>query len=185
MGERGLIDEQDPCFYAHRTRHSGGPGATFPNLLEFAPPQMKDCHRDSTRSGKHTGEVPGEPAIRTVVEGDKQAVDIGNECSRLERFALKADTLVGTQRQPRESPAQGRRHRHRGDHRHGDDHGKEILGERAHGQADRRDNHLGRAAGVHTATERQAFSCAQAAQSAPDERSGELAKARDQNQADG
>ena len=90
-----------------------------------------------------------------------------------------------TQRQPRQSPAQGRRHRHRGDHRHGDDHGEEILAERAHRQADRRDDHLGRAAGVHAATKRQGFSCAQAAKSAPEERSGELAEARDQNQTDG
>jgi hypothetical protein len=66
---------------------------------------MKDSHRDSARSCKHVGEEPREPAVRAVIRGDKQALDIGDKSRRLECFALDAVALVATQRQPRESPA--------------------------------------------------------------------------------
>jgi hypothetical protein len=84
----------------------GGFNASRQRFLDasngFAPSQMKDSHRNSPRSRKHVGKVPGELAVRTVVHCDKQALDIGDESRRLERFALKADALVATQRQPRD-----------------------------------------------------------------------------------
>jgi len=40
---------------------------------EFGPPQMKDGHRDSARSGKHVGKVPAELAVCTVVAVVREA----------------------------------------------------------------------------------------------------------------
>src|SRR5262249_32825339 len=69
-----------------------------------------------------------------------------------------------------------------GRNRHGNDHGEEVLRERAHRQSDRGDDHLGRAACVHAASERERLAPGQPAEFAADERAGKFAETRNRDQ---
>ena len=68
--------------------------------------------------------------------------------------------------------------------RHGDDHREQVLAERAHRQADGRDDHLGRAARVHAGRQRQRLAPRQPAELAAEEGAAEFADGGDGDQAE-
>ena len=110
---------------------------------------------------------------------------LGTKPLLLQFLALEPLLFLLAHRNARQRPAQRRRHGHGGDHRHGDDHGEEVLVERAHRQADGGDDHLGRAARVHAAGEREAFARRQPAELGAGKGAAELADAGDDDQAGG
>jgi hypothetical protein len=58
------------------------------------------------------GQACRQDAKRASSTATRRRSIIGDESRRLERLVLEADALVASQRQPRERPAQGRRHCH-------------------------------------------------------------------------
>src|SRR5215471_11760711 len=147
--------------------------------------QRDDRDRNTVGAGQEPCETRRELAIRTLIHSEQQAFEIRNEAPGLEFLTLQPLLLRLAQRHPRQRPAQHRRHGHGGGDRHGNDHGEEILGQRAHRQSYRGDNDLGRAACVHAASEREGLAPSQAADFAADERAGELAEARNRDQPNG
>ena len=120
--------------------------------------------------------------LGAVVDSQQNALDIGDEAVRLEFLAFEPLLLFRTNRQSAEGPAQGRRHRHRGRDRHGDDDRIEIGGQGADRQADRGDDHLGRAAGVHGDAERERFALRETADFTAEKSAAEFADAGDEDE---
>src|SRR5262249_48521893 len=106
-------------------------------------------------------------AVGLLVERDARALEIQTNPPGLAPPAREPLLLRLAQRHAPQGPAQHRRHGHGGHNRHGDDHGEEVLRERAHGQSDRGHDHLGRAACVHAASEREGLAPGQPANSPP------------------
>jgi hypothetical protein len=94
-------------------------------------------------AGQESSDTGGETAVRAFVGDDQQALEIRNKTPRLEFLALQPLLLRFAQGNARQRPAQHRRHRHGGHHRHGDDHGEQVLAESAHREPDGGDDHLG------------------------------------------
>src|SRR6476661_6338049 len=107
-----------------------------------------------------------------------------DELFRLEFLALQPFLFRLVHRYARQRPAQHRRHRHGGGDRHGHDHREEVFAERTHRQPNGRDDHLGRAAGIHAASQRKRLAPGQAADFSADESAGELSDARYHDQSE-
>src|SRR3954447_13969769 len=103
---------------------------------------------------------------------------------RLEFLALQPFLFRLAHRYARQRPAQHRRHRHGGGDRHGHDHREQVFAERSHRQSDGRDDHLGRAAGIHAASQGKRLAPGQAADFSADECTGELSDARNHDQSE-
>ena len=148
----------------------------FPSSCRASPPRPPS--RPSLRSRIVVG-LPPEPAMAPTSRAANLPLALSSAASR-RRSRLVTKPLASSasrssrsrsslaQRQALERPAQHRRHRHRRDHRHGDDQREQILIEHARRQADRCDDHLGRAARIHAAAERERFRAAQPAELAAD-----------------
>ena len=128
-------------------------------------------------AGDHAGDARAELAVGAVVDRDQQPLELRHETLGLHLLALEPLLFLLAHRQARQRPAQHRRHRQRGQHRHRHDHREQVLAERAHRQADGRDDHLGRAARIHAGGERQRLAPVQPADLAADEGAAELADA--------
>ena len=140
--------------------------------------------RHSVRARQHAGDARGKFAVRAVVDGDEQTLEVGHKASLFELLALKPLFFFLAHRDAAERPAQRRRHGGCGDHRHGDNHREEVLIEGAHRQSDGRDNDFSRTARVHPAGECQTLAPRQPAEFRTDERAGKFSDAGNEHEAD-
>jgi len=63
--------------------------------------QVEHSGRDPPRSGDQAGQTQGELAVWAIIDGKKQALYVGNEALRFERFTLEAGLLLLVQWKPR------------------------------------------------------------------------------------
>ncbi len=154
-------------------------------LVAFLARHLEHRRQHALAGGEQSGHDRGHFAIGAVVDIDQRPLHPRHALGLFGFLLLQALQLFVAQRHARHHPAQGRRHRHGGDHGHGDDHRVELVAERAHRQADRGDDDLGRAAGIEPGGERQRFQPVEAAQQAAGQCAQELADAGDQDDGGG
>src|SRR5262245_59780143 len=73
-------------------------------------PQVQDRRRYAARVGDQAGEVQSKFPIRAVVDGNEEALYIGDETFRFERFPREPSALLFVHWKPRQRPAQHWRH---------------------------------------------------------------------------
>ena len=133
----------------------------------------------SVRAADEPGKPGSEFAGGAGVRRDQQPFHVGDEAARFEFLALETLLLLAAERQPRQRPSQRGRHRRGRDHGHGDDDRVEAFAQDPARQPDSRDDHFGRAARVHAASERERFGESEPADPSADEGAGKFSHARD------
>jgi hypothetical protein len=73
-----------------------------------------------------------ELAICALIHGKKQPLQIGHEPLCLEGLELEPRLFHFVEWNPSQAPSEHRRHHHRGDDSHGDNHREQVLAQDAH-----------------------------------------------------